>query len=199
MRRLTSRNVRRRVVVRKPRTLTTSVKACRTVTPPRERTLEPGGTTTSIGWMGSTSRRCSHAAVLPAKAASGGKRERHASRRCQGSVCQPRQQYSPLPSRRHDLPLSAVRLTPKARASSSVNGRRVNSGGIRGFTPEASPPMTLGPSQPVKTRFARNASFARRNRLVLRKTHESRGDYVGSYRERRPSHPRYRHGVQPPT
>jgi len=126
---------------------------CRTSRPARDASLSCGGSATWIGFMGWTSRRCIHAAVLPMKTADDGSARWQALINPHMSSLAVLRRYSLEPTRSHDFPRSALNETPAVRASSSVKDRAVSSGGIFALRPtrSGSRRAALLPSQPINS------------------------------------------------
>jgi hypothetical protein len=114
-------------------------------------------TSTTSRWP--VCRRCSQAAVEQTNTVSAGSKRCHAARSAHGSSSSQAQQYRRRPRRRHDLPLSALRVSPAARASSRVNGRRRSSDGTRGafVTSQACEQRWVRPTLLVNARLNANA------------------------------------------
>jgi hypothetical protein len=135
---LRSLNVRRTVVARWPRTVTTSFgpsAARRTSIPDLAETPIPFGIVTSIGSHGLTSRPCSQAAVRPERTAPGGRRRRAASSLSSAVSGRPAHAYTFGPIRRQLAPSRCHRPSPARSASSSVNGPVVSSAGTSALRP----------------------------------------------------------------
>ena len=130
--RLRSDSVRTSEVVLNPRRTTTSQSsnaARRTAIPPLSQPSPSPGRIASIGSQAATSRPCNQAAVLPANAADAGKRRRAASSLRAGVSASAAHAYSPGPIRRQLAPSRCQRASPARRASATVNGPCLSSGG----------------------------------------------------------------------
>src|SRR5207245_7579596 len=106
------------------------------------------------------------------------RKEHQATCSGQGSPLSPLQQYRSVPRRRHDRPLSASRVRPAARASSSEKGRPLSCGGIRGRRPTTHsviPPSALA-NPPCKGGLGSKNGFAHSGKPFLApKTSNPRG------------------------